>query len=75
MFVFSDIVIARAQIPKDISFLADEIGLHPSEVSLYGNTKAKISLSVLKRLANQRNGKYVVVAGYVLCNVYRTSHS
>ncbi|OWR49547.1 methylenetetrahydrofolate dehydrogenase [Danaus plexippus plexippus] len=59
----SDIVIARSQKPKYISKLAEEIGLFPSEVSQYGNTKAKISLSVLDRLRDQRGGKYIVVAG------------
>ncbi|XP_072929911.1 C-1-tetrahydrofolate synthase, cytoplasmic isoform X1 [Epargyreus clarus] len=59
----SDIVIARSQKPKDISQLAHEIGLFPGEVSQYGNTKAKISLSVLDRLNDQPNGKYIVVAG------------
>ncbi|KAM3962554.1 LOW QUALITY PROTEIN: pug C-1-tetrahydrofolate synthase, cytoplasmic [Aphomia sociella] len=59
----SDIVIARSQTPKDISELAQEIGLFPSEVSQYGRTKAKISLSVLDRLKDQRGGKYIVVAG------------
>ncbi|XP_065221448.1 C-1-tetrahydrofolate synthase, cytoplasmic isoform X2 [Planococcus citri] len=59
----SDIEVARSQIPKDIGNLASEIGLSPSEISLYGTKKAKVSLSVLKRLSNQVNGKYVVVAG------------
>ncbi|XP_013170793.1 PREDICTED: C-1-tetrahydrofolate synthase, cytoplasmic isoform X1 [Papilio xuthus] len=59
----SDIVIARSQKPKHISRLAEEIGLFPSEVSQYGSTKAKISLSVLDRLRDQRGGKYIVVAG------------
>lgn len=59
----SDIDIARAQKPKDIDYLASEIGLYPNEISLYGRTKAKINLSVLKRLQNQVNGKYVVVSG------------
>ncbi|XP_045776423.1 C-1-tetrahydrofolate synthase, cytoplasmic isoform X3 [Maniola jurtina] len=59
----SDIVIARSQKPKHISQLAEEIGLFPNEVSQYGNTKAKISLSVLDRLRDQRGGKYIVVAG------------
>lgn len=60
---FSDIAIARAQIPKDINILASEIGLLPSEISPYGNKKAKVSLSALKRLSHHKNGKYVVVTG------------
>lgn len=59
----SDITIARSQKPKDISELAAEIGLYTNEVSQYGRTKAKISLSVLDRLKNQQSGKYIVVAG------------
>ncbi|EDV91288.1 C-1-tetrahydrofolate synthase, cytoplasmic [Drosophila grimshawi] len=59
----SDIVIARAQRPKNIGQLAEEIGLLPNEVSLYGNSKAKISLSVLQRLQHQQSGSYIVVAG------------
>ncbi|XP_053696503.1 C-1-tetrahydrofolate synthase, cytoplasmic [Sabethes cyaneus] len=59
----SDIEIARSQTPKDIAVLASEIGLIPSEVSLYGDKKAKISLKTLDRLKNEQNGKYVVVAG------------
>ena len=67
----SDIEIARAQTPKDISQLADEIGILPSEIDLYGKTKAKISLSLLQRLQARKNGKYVVVAGtkkYEICS-------
>ncbi|KAK7067383.1 C-1-tetrahydrofolate synthase, cytoplasmic, partial [Halocaridina rubra] len=59
----SDIEIARAQTPKDVAELADEIGLLSSEVDLYGKKKAKVSLSVLQRLASQKVGKYIVVAG------------
>lgn len=59
----SDIEVARAQTPKDVAELAAEIGLHDSEVDLFGKKKAKVSLSVLQRLGNQKNGKYVVVAG------------
>jgi methylenetetrahydrofolate dehydrogenase (NADP+)/methenyltetrahydrofolate cyclohydrolase/formyltetrahydrofolate synthetase len=58
--------IARGQEPKDVSQLAEEIGLYPSEVLQYGHKKAKIDLSVLKRLECQKSGKYIVVAGYVL---------
>uniref|UniRef100_A0A1B0CH43 C-1-tetrahydrofolate synthase, cytoplasmic n=2 Tax=Lutzomyia longipalpis TaxID=7200 RepID=A0A1B0CH43_LUTLO len=59
----SDIEIARSQVPKDVSFLASEVGIIPEEVSLYGTKKAKISLSILDRLKNNVDGKYIVVAG------------
>lgn len=53
------------QEPKDIKVLAEEIGLFPNELSLYGSRKAKVSLSVLDRLKNQKRGKYVVITGCV----------
>merc|ERR1719186_1942232 len=59
----TDIEVARAQTPKDISRLATEVGLLPPEVDLYGKKKAKVSLSTLTRLATRPNGRYVVVAG------------
>lgn len=69
---FSDINIARSQEPKDIIQLATEIGLKSSEVFLYGNKKAKVSISVINRLKNINNGKYIVVTGCVLlyCTCY-----
>jgi methylenetetrahydrofolate dehydrogenase (NADP+)/methenyltetrahydrofolate cyclohydrolase/formyltetrahydrofolate synthetase len=36
---------------------------------LYGKKKAKVSLSVLDRLAAQPNGKYVVVTGLVCVDI------
>lgn len=66
--IYSDIVIARSQEPKNILQLANEIGLQDSEVILFGNKKAKISISTLERLKNVNNGKYVVVTGYVNFN-------
>ena len=62
-FLFSDIDIAQSQVPKDIGALSDEINLLPEEVDFYGKKKAKVSLSILNRLADQPNGKYVVVTG------------
>lgn len=59
----SDINISRSQQPKPIAILADEIGLLSNEFSPYGSKKAKVGLSVLQRLKDQPNGKYVVVAG------------
>ncbi|KAM9294649.1 C-1-tetrahydrofolate synthase, cytoplasmic [Gastrophryne carolinensis] len=59
----SDIVISRSVVPKVIGKLAEEIGLLPAEVDLYGQTKAKVLLSTIKRLQSQPDGKYVVVTG------------
>jgi methylenetetrahydrofolate dehydrogenase (NADP+) / methenyltetrahydrofolate cyclohydrolase / formyltetrahydrofolate synthetase len=58
-----DIEIAKSQIPKDISLLAKEIRLIDNEIECYGKKKAKINLSVVERLKNIENGKYVVVTG------------
>ncbi|KAG9401327.1 Monofunctional C1-tetrahydrofolate synthase, mitochondrial [Aphanomyces cochlioides] len=60
----SDAEIARSQTPKPIQTLATEIGIDPTtELKLYGRHKAKVSLSVLSRLADASPGKYVVVGG------------
>ncbi|KAH7714386.1 monofunctional C1-tetrahydrofolate synthase [Aphelenchoides avenae] len=59
----SDIVIARAQKPKPIQELATEIGIHSDELELYGKSKAKVSLDIVKRRADCKNGKYIVVVG------------
>ncbi|KAK4229428.1 putative C-1-tetrahydrofolate synthase [Podospora fimiseda] len=59
----SDIAISRAQAPKHVTQIAKEIGISPSELEPYGAYKAKIDLSILKRLGHRRNGKYVVVTG------------
>ncbi|XP_010172641.2 monofunctional C1-tetrahydrofolate synthase, mitochondrial-like, partial [Antrostomus carolinensis] len=59
----SDIEISRAQSPKAVDVLAKEIGLLTDEIEIYGQTKAKVRLSLLERLKNQPDGKYVLVAG------------
>lgn len=61
----SDIEIAMAQTPKRVTELAREIGLKQDEVESYGAYKAKVELSVLERLAHRKDGKYIVVSGYV----------
>lgn len=61
--VHSDIEISRAQAPKPVDQLAEEIGLLPEELEAYGRAKAKVRLSLLDRLHAQPNGKYVLVAG------------
>lgn len=59
----SDIEISRAQTPKPVDQLAEEIGLLPEELEAYGRNKAKVQLSLLDRLHKQPDGKYVLVAG------------
>lgn len=59
----SDVDIAMAQTPKPIRDLASEIGVLENELELYGNSKAKVQLSLLDRLADRPNGKLVVVGG------------
>ncbi|XP_029452408.1 monofunctional C1-tetrahydrofolate synthase, mitochondrial [Rhinatrema bivittatum] len=59
----SDIEISRAQSPKAVDVLAKEIGLLADEIEIYGRTKAKVRLSLLERLKEQPDGKYILVAG------------
>jgi methylenetetrahydrofolate dehydrogenase (NADP+)/methenyltetrahydrofolate cyclohydrolase/formyltetrahydrofolate synthetase len=59
----SDIAISRAQQPKLITEIANEIGIAKHELEPYGAYKGKVDLSLLSRLAHRRNGKYVLVAG------------
>ncbi|KAF8851919.1 FTHFS-domain-containing protein [Acephala macrosclerotiorum] len=59
----SDIAISRAQRPKQITRIAQEIGITGHELEPYGAYKAKVDLGILKRLEHRRNGKYVVVTG------------
>ncbi|MEE6475097.1 hypothetical protein FKM82_010619 [Ascaphus truei] len=59
----SDIEISRGQRPKAVDVLAKEIGLLADEIEVYGRSKAKVRLSLLERLKEQPDGKYVLVAG------------
>ncbi len=57
----SDIDIAQAIEPLPIEQIAEAAGILPEELELHGRYKAKVSLDVRKRLADQPNGKYIVV--------------
>lgn len=59
----SDIAVSRKQHPKPITSVAAEVGILPNELEPYGYTKAKVDLSLLKRLEHRKNGKYVLIAG------------
>ena len=57
----SDIEIAQAAKLRPITEIAKEIGINEDELELYGKYKAKIDLSILKRLESKPNGKYIDV--------------
>jgi len=57
----ADIDIAQAAVLKPIAQVAEEAGLLPGEIELYGDYKAKIKLDVLERLKNVPDGKYIDV--------------
>ncbi|KAK6336563.1 tetrahydrofolate synthase [Orbilia brochopaga] len=59
----SDIAISRAQHPRHIKSVANELGIMDTECEQYGAHKAKVKLELLGRLAHRRNGKYILVAG------------
>ncbi len=57
----SSLEIAQSAVLRPIGELAEEAGLLPDEVELYGRYKAKIDLSVLDRLAGRPDAKLVNV--------------
>lgn len=59
----SDIDISRQQTPKHIRTVAKEIGITEREFEPFGAYKGKVSLKVLDRLNEKKDGKYVLVAG------------
>jgi methylenetetrahydrofolate dehydrogenase (NADP+)/methenyltetrahydrofolate cyclohydrolase/formyltetrahydrofolate synthetase/formate--tetrahydrofolate ligase len=57
----SDLEIARTAKLKPITELARALGLEDDEIIPYGNSKAKIHLDALRRIAARQRGKYVDV--------------
>ncbi len=57
----ADIEIAQEATLKPIRQIAEEMGLLPEELELYGDYKAKVKLEVLERLADAPDGKYIDV--------------
>jgi formyltetrahydrofolate synthetase len=57
----SDIDIAQEAVLKPISVIAEEVGLLPEELEYHGEYKAKVRLSVLDRLKDVPDGKYIEV--------------
>src|SRR5579859_1871845 len=59
----SDIAIAQAATMRPILDVArDKLGIEASQLSPYGNTKAKLSLDYIKSLENRKNGKLILVS-------------
>jgi formate--tetrahydrofolate ligase len=59
--MLSDLEIAQRAKLVPITDVARGLGLDEDDLELYGRTKAKIALSVMKRLAGRPNGKYIDV--------------
>src|SRR5512146_188834 len=57
----SDLAIAQEAKVKPILQIAEELGIRPDELELFGPYKAKVKLEILDRLKNRPNGKYVDV--------------
>lgn len=56
-----DLRIAQEAKMKKIVDIAQDVGLQLEDIELYGNYKAKIDLSVMKRLETAPNGKVILV--------------
>jgi len=59
--VKSDIQIAQEATMKEITEIAEQIGLKEDDLELYGKYKAKVKLDVLKRLSDNSDSKLVLV--------------
>jgi formate--tetrahydrofolate ligase len=62
MSIPSDLEIAQSATLKHINEIAEQLGLNPdTDLEHYGKYMAKIDLSVLERLKDKPNGKYIDV--------------
>ena len=57
----TDIEISQCAEKKNISEIAQKLGLGEDDLELYGNYKAKISLSTWKKISDQKTGKLILV--------------
>ncbi len=56
-----DLKIAQQATMKKIVDIASDLGLTENDIELYGNYKAKIDLSVMKKLQDNENGNVILV--------------
>lgn len=59
--MLSDIDICKKTTLQPIDTIADRFGLTPDEYTSFGATKAKVSLSAIERLKDNKDGKLVLV--------------
>lgn len=59
--MLSDIDIAQSSEIKPISEIAEKIGISADELEFYGKYKAKLPLSLMKKLENKSDGKLILV--------------
>ena len=59
--MLTDIEISRQAKPQHISDIATKFGIETAELSLYGEAKAKVKLSILDRIKDNLDGKLVIV--------------
>jgi len=58
----TDLEIAQSVKSRPIIEIGSQLGLHAEELTLYGQDKAKISLSVLNRFQDAPKGRYILVS-------------
>ena len=59
--MLTDIEIAKQADIKPISDIAEKLGISADELEFYGNCKAKLPLSLLKKYENKEDGKLILV--------------
>ncbi|MFL7840432.1 MAG: formate--tetrahydrofolate ligase [Candidatus Promineifilaceae bacterium] len=57
----SDLDIAQAAEVKPIKEIADDLGIDPQDLILFGNYKAKVHLDVMPKVKDRPRGKYIDV--------------
>jgi formate--tetrahydrofolate ligase len=57
----SDLEIAQSTRMKPITEIAKKLGINDDELEPYGKYMGKINLSILERLKNKKNGKFITV--------------
>ena len=57
----TDVQIAQEASMLNIGAIAEKLGVLDDELEMYGKYKAKLSLDILKRLENKKNGKLILV--------------